>query len=94
MQVRVTTLLYAPQNEDGTVIIDKAVDICYQFEISRQFWSHLVNTGRIRDPRSFITPVPHHSWVTGSDNADYLEERYKTMKAHFMFDTIKFTRDI
>lgn len=87
-------LNYTPQNADGTVNIEKAVDICNQFEISRQFWSYLVNTGKIRDPRSFITPVPHHSWVSGSDNADYLEERYKAMKAHFMFDKIKFTRDI
>ncbi len=86
-------LNYCPESETG-VNIDKAVEICSQFEVSKQFWSYLVDQGLIDDPKSFITNVPHHSWVTGKDNSDYLEERYKAMKSHFMFDTIQFTREI
>ncbi|MEZ4888137.1 MAG: malate dehydrogenase (quinone) [Chitinophagales bacterium] len=86
-------LNYTPENENGKIDISKAINICQQFEISKQFWSYLVNQGFIKDPSSFINNVPHHSWVCGADNADYLEKRYKAMKEHFMFNTIEFTRD-
>ncbi|TDT40444.1 malate dehydrogenase (quinone) [Maribacter spongiicola] len=87
-------LNYTPENEDGLVNIKKAIDICTQFETSKQYWSFLVAEGLIKDPKSFITPVPHHSWVKGKDNADYLENRYQAFKEHFMFDTIEYTRAI
>ncbi|MEZ4792099.1 MAG: malate dehydrogenase (quinone) [Gelidibacter sp.] len=86
-------LNYCPESGNG-VDIDKAVDICSQFEISKQFWSYLVMQGYISNPKSFINNVPHHSWVTGAENCDYLEKRYEAMKSHFMFDTIQFTREI
>ncbi|SHK40547.1 malate dehydrogenase (quinone) [Maribacter aquivivus] len=87
-------LNYSPEDEDGHVNIKKAIDICTQFETSKQYWSFLVAEGLIKDPKSFITPVPHHSWVKGKDNADYLENRFKAFKEHFMFDTIEFTRAV
>lgn len=87
-------LNYTPQTEDGTIDINKAINICTQFETSKQFWSFLVEQGLIDDPRSFIAPVPHHSWVRGKENADYLEDRYKAFKEHFMFNTIEFSRDV
>ncbi|WP_405396206.1 malate dehydrogenase (quinone) [Maribacter sp. Asnod2-G09] len=87
-------LNYTPEDEDGHVNIKKAIDICTQFETSKQYWSYLVAEGLIKDPKSFITPVPHHSWVKGKDNADYLKNRYQAFKDHFMFDTIEFTRAI
>ena len=86
-------LNYTPENEDGTIDINKAISICNQFEISKQFWSYLVHTGHITDPQSFIHKVPHHSWVTGEANVDYLEKRYKAMKKHFMFQHIEFTKE-
>jgi len=87
-------LNYCPEEEDGSIAIDKAVEICKQFEISKQFWAHLVNQGLITDPDSFVQRMPHHSWVTGEENVDYLEKRYKVFKEHFMFDTISFSKDI
>ena len=87
-------LNYTPEDEDGHVNIKKAIDICTQFETSKQYWSFLVAEGLIKDPKSFITPVPHHSWVKGKDNADYLENRFKAFKEHFMFNTIEFTREV
>ena len=86
-------LNYTPQKEDGSIDINKAISICSQFETSKQFWSYLVDQNYIQNPESFISNIPHHSWVTGGDNADYLEKRYEKMKSHFMFDTIEFTRD-
>ena len=87
-------LNYCPQEENGSVSIKKAIEICRQFEISKQFWSFLVEEGLISNPEDFIKNVPHHSWVTGKKNSDYLEERFKTFKNHYLFDSIEFTRDI
>jgi len=86
-------LNYCPQNDDGTVAIEKAVKICEQFEISKQLWTYLTEEGFIENPEKFITPVAHHSWVQGEENANYLERRYEAFKEHFMFDSIEFTRD-
>lgn len=86
-------LNYCPA-KDGSVDISKAEKICNQFEISKQFWSYLTAQGLIKDPKSFINPVKHHSWVTGEENATYLKKRYEVMKEHFMFDTIEFTESI
>ena len=86
-------LNYTPQNEDGSIDIAKAISICKQFEISKQFWSFLVDQNLINNPNAFISSVPHHSWVTGSDNAIYLKKRYEAMRSHFMFDSIQFTTD-
>ena len=87
-------LNYCPEKEDGTIHIDKAINICTQYEISKQFWTYLVKEGLITQPENFVMPVKHHSWVLGKENSDYLEKRYQTFKEHFMFNTIEFTRDI
>ncbi len=87
-------LNYTPQNKDGSVDIHKAIDICTQFEMSKQFWSYLVTKDFIRKPENFISKVPHHSWIMGEDNVNYLEKRYQTMKQHYMFNSIQFTKDI
>lgn len=86
-------LNYCPENEEKVVSIDKAIKICKQFEMSKQFWSYLVNENLIDKPNEFVVPVKHHSWVTGKDNSDYLERRFEVFKEHFMFNSIEFTRD-
>ncbi|GER58056.1 putative malate:quinone oxidoreductase [Patiriisocius marinus] len=86
-------LNYCPES-DGGVDISKAIDICNQFEISKQFWAFLVREGLLKDPKSFINPVKHHSWVHGEDNVIYLKKRFLEMKEHFMFDSIEFTDEI
>ena len=86
-------LNYCPE-EDGKVSIKKAIDICTQYETSKQFWSYLTKEGLLENPEDFIASVKHHSWVLGKENADYLEGRFKQMKEHFMFDSIEFTREI
>ncbi|MDY0779435.1 malate dehydrogenase (quinone) [Tenacibaculum sp. IB213877] len=86
-------LNYCPENEDGSIDISKAVKICQQFEISKQFWSYLVEERLIENPQDFVMPVKHHSWVLGEENSDYLERRYRAFKNHFMFDSIEYTQD-
>ncbi len=87
-------LNYCPQEEDGSVSIKKAIEICKQFEVSKQFWSFLVESNLIENPENFIKNVPHHSWVSGKENSDYLEARFQVFKEHYLFDSIEFTRDI
>lgn len=87
-------LNYCPQEEDGSVSIKKAIEICKQFEVSKQFWSYLVNEELIDKPEDFIKTVPHHSWVIGEKNSDYLEARFKVFKEHYLFDSIEFTRNL
>lgn len=87
-------LNYTPLDEEEICNIDKAIKICSQFEISKQFWSYLTELKMIKDPSTFIQPVKHHSWVYGQENSDYLETRFEAMREHFMFDTIEFTRSI
>ncbi|SQA82686.1 malate:quinone oxidoreductase [Citrobacter freundii] len=58
-------LNYTPKKADGSISIEKAVEINEAFQISRQFWAYQVNNGVMHEPRSFITTVPHMSFVWG-----------------------------
>jgi malate dehydrogenase (quinone) len=58
-------LNYTPELPDGSIDITKAVHVNEQFQVSRQFWAHAVDTGVLTDARSFINPVPHVSFVQG-----------------------------
>src|ERR1700722_20720513 len=54
---------YTPERPDGSIDISEALQVNVEFDLSRQFWSYLVRKGAIADPRSFIHPVPHMSFV-------------------------------
>lgn len=75
-------LNYTPQRPDGAVDISKALEVNTEFDVSRQLWAHLVGKGAIPDPRAFIHPCPHMSFVWGDANVAFLRERYKQMSAH------------
>ena len=59
---------YTPERADGSIDISKALEINVEFDLSRQLWSYIVKKGSITDPRSFIHPVPHMSFVWGDEN--------------------------
>lgn len=80
-------LNYCPEQEDGSVSIKKAIEICKQFEITKQFWAHLVEKGFIEDPQRFLKPIPHHSWVTGEKNVTFLKKRFEAFKEHSIFSS-------
>src|SRR5215469_3291815 len=69
-------LNYTPEKSDGSIDISKALQVNTEFDLSRQFWSYLVRNGAIKDPQSFIHPVPHCSFVHGSDDRLFLKKRY------------------
>ena len=74
-------LNYTPQRADGSVDISEALKVNTEFDLSRQLWSYLIRKGAIRDPRSFIHPVPHMSFVWGQDNVAFLRKRFEAMSA-------------
>ena len=86
-------LNYTPEKADGSVDIAKAIDINEQFQVSRQFWSYLVDKGVIPEPENFISPVPHLSFVWGEANVDYLRTRYEALKSHPLFAGMEFSTD-
>ena len=86
-------LNYTPQDVDGSVSPAKAIAINEQFQVSRQFWTHLVENDRIGDPSRFIHTVPHMSFVHGMENADYLRRRHEALVANPLFDRMEFTTE-
>jgi malate dehydrogenase (quinone) len=83
---------YTPERPDGSIDISEALKVNVEFDLSRQFWSYLVRKGAIADPRSFIHPVPHMSFVHG-DNVSFLRKRFKAMSAHPCYHGMEYTED-
>ena len=86
-------LNYTPQRNDGSVDISRALEVNTEFDLSRQFWSFLVNKGAIPDPRAFIHPCPHMSFVWGAGNVAFLRQRFKEMSAHHCFYGMEYSED-
>ncbi|GAB4099644.1 malate:quinone oxidoreductase [Sinomonas halotolerans] len=86
-------LNYTPQAKDGSVNPAKALGINEGYQLSRQFWSHLVTDGSIGDPSGFIHTVPHMSFVIGDAHADYLKARYEALKPHTLFASMEHSED-
>jgi malate dehydrogenase (quinone) len=68
-------LNYMPEAADGSLEASKALVINEQFQLSRQFWAHLVDTNKLGTPTSFINSTPHMTFVWGQKNVDYLRRR-------------------
>src|SRR5215213_4689770 len=47
-------LNYTPQRPDGSIETSKAVTIAESFEVSKQFWSYLIEQQIIQSPGEFI----------------------------------------
>lgn len=86
-------LNYTSMAADGKVNIDKALTINAAFEVSLQFWSYLVEQGKLPAPQEFIHRVPHQSFVWGEENVRKLKARYQAMSAHPAFKEMQFTED-
>ena len=86
-------LNYTPEKPDGTIEISSAVKVNEQFQVSRQFWSYLVGKDLLPDPQAFINPVPHMSFVWGTENVDYLRRRQQALAGHPLFAGMEFSDD-
>jgi malate dehydrogenase (quinone) len=86
-------LNYTPQREDGSVDISEALKVNTEFDLSRQLWSYLIRKGAIADPRSFIHPCPHMSFVWGKDNVAFLRKRFEAMTASHCYHGMEYTEN-
>src|SRR6516225_9559769 len=86
-------LNYTPQNADGSIEISKALQVNTEFDLSRQFWAYMVQKATIRDPQSFIHPVPHMSFVRGAENRSFLKKRFQALSAHPLYYGMEYSED-
>ena len=83
-------LNYTPE-VNGKIDISKAVGVNEKFQVSRQFWSYLVEQNVLGDPSEFINKVPHVSFAQGMDQVDYLKARYEALKDHPLFPNMQYS---
>lgn len=86
-------LNYTPQAVDGSIAIKRALEINVAFEVSLQFWSHLVETGALPSPTQFINKTPHLSFVTGNQNIAFLKRRHALLTQHHLFADMQYSED-
>ncbi len=84
-------LNYTPEKPDGSIDISKAIKICEAFEVSKEFWSFLVEKGYAPDSSAFISRVPHVSFVWGQANVSFLKKRYELLKKSPLFSEMSYT---
>jgi malate dehydrogenase (quinone) len=84
-------LNYTPRRPDGSVDISEALEVNTEFDLSRQLWAYLVRKGAISDPREFIHPCPHMSFVWGDANVAFLRARFKAMSANHCYRGMEYS---
>jgi malate dehydrogenase (quinone) len=87
-------LNYMPDSKDGSLPNPtKAVAINEQFQLSRQFWSYLVEKKILDAPETFINATPHMTFVRGAKDVDYLARRFDALKDQPLFAGMQFSTD-
>ena len=86
-------LNYTPQAANGSISIQRALEINAAFETSLQFWASLVESGALPTPTSFINRVPHLSLVFGEKNIAFLKERHRLLSQHHLFAEMQYSED-
>jgi len=87
-------LNYTPQAADGSIAIQRALEINAAFEVSLQFWSHLVETQALPAPNQFINKTPHLSFVMHDKNIAFLKQRHALMQQHHLFADMQYSEDL
>ncbi|WP_090235711.1 malate:quinone oxidoreductase [Lentibacillus halodurans] len=86
-------LNYTPEQPDGSIDISKALNINEKFQMSKQFWSYLVNSNLMHNPEDFIRSLPHMSLVHGEDNVEFLRKRFEALSEAPLFQGMEFSDD-
>ncbi|WP_337110087.1 malate dehydrogenase (quinone) [Prescottella equi] len=82
-------LNYMPDPEDPS----RAEEIARQFQLSRQLWASLVDSGDIPAAASFVNPTPHMDVVFGDRDVAYLRRRFATLRRLPLFSAMEFSED-
>lgn len=86
-------LNYTPENNQGVVETNRALAINASFEVSLQFWAHLVEQQILPAPTQFMNATPHLSVVWGKDNVAYLRKRHAALSQHPLFANMEYSED-
>lgn len=86
-------LNYTTEKPDGSIDVSKAIKINEQFQISKQFWSYLVDSKLISNPQDFIMPLPHMSMVQGEKNVAFLKKRFEALSKNPLFHGMEYSDD-
>lgn len=86
-------LNYTPQSANGDIQTQRALEINAAFEVSLQLWAYLVNQQVLPNPRLFISPAPHISFVWGQENVAFLRKRYQLLTQHPLFAEMEYSED-
>lgn len=86
-------LNYTPERADGSIDTSKAIPIIEEFEVTKQFWSYLIEQKKLSDPKAFIRSVPHMSFVHGKENVSYLKKRYQALQEFDLYKGMEFSDD-
>jgi len=78
---------------DGHVEIGKALGIAENFEVSKQLWAYLKETGAVSWQFPFINAIPHMSAVWGDENIDFLAKRFEAMQKAAIFQDMRYSAD-
>lgn len=80
-------------NRQQHINVDRALKINKEFEVSLEFWSFLTRKYKSFKPKSFITQVPHISYVKGEKNISFLKKRYEALSKTPLFKDMQFSRN-
>jgi len=86
-------LNYTPLDEQGSIKIDRAIEINNMFEVSLQFWAYLENKYSFFNTKKFLKKTPHISFVEGKKNVDFLKQRFLSLSKQPLFNAMEFTED-
>jgi malate dehydrogenase (quinone) len=86
-------LNYTDERDDGSLDLKKAITTNEAFELSKQFWSYLVEHKKIPEAQAFLHKVPHVSFVWGEDNVRFLKKRYEAMRKIPQFSSMEYSED-
>lgn len=84
-------LNYTPQLADGSISINRALEINANFETSLQFWASLVEKNLLSLGSTFISRVPHLSFVQTPSDIAFLKQRHSAMSQHHLFADMQFS---
>lgn len=84
-------LNYTPEADDGSITISRALSINANFEVTLQFWSHLVEQKILPAPTKFINPTAHQSFVWGEKDVAFLRKRHELLSAHHLFADMQYS---
>jgi len=86
-------LNYTPKQQDGSIDIRKAIKIAESFEVSKQFWSYMVENGIVIKNERFIHSIPHMSFVWGDENVAFLRKRFDALQQCHLFQGMQYSED-